>query len=321
MSSASRDPRLVDLFARALEGAAARENTTAPTREEIAGVLGTPAAPDPRPVQSHEAKHAQRRAHGARLASRGEELTQDERIDLRDLPPARAHRAVLPKRGSKFFGAVARSAPKFSPHDWTDRVWAGVSFVFRTTSARRVEHAAAELPIAFRLRALAAVAHEQRARGDERTAIDFAHITARGIIASALVLYRESLPTKKQGFARVLCGVSQRMFAALFVNPQTGDRYSVGSLFATEIHGDKSRAGWVRALERAGAVEIIQPPADCVSAEHVGPSGHALAQYWITVRATLGAPRLPQIAILRAFGILAPESASTSSTSSPRGPP
>lgn len=321
MSSASRDPRLVDLFARALEGAAARENTTAPTREEIAEVLGAPAATDPRPVQSHEAKHAQRRAHGARLASRGEELTQDERIDLRDLPRARAHRAVLPKRGSKFFGAVARSAPKFSPHDWTDRVWAGVSFVFRTTSARRVEHAAAELPIAFRLRALAAVAHEQRARGDERTAIDFAHITARGIIASALVLYRESLPTQKQGFARVLCGVSQRMFAALFVNPQTGDRYSVGSLFATEIHGDKSRAGWVRALERAGAVEIIQPPAHCVPAEHVGPSGHALAQYWITVRATLGAPRLPQIAILRAFGILAPESASTSSTSSPRGPP
>lgn len=319
--STTRDPRLVDLFARAIEGAAQREGTTAPSREAIAEVLGAPAAPDPRPVQSHEAKHAQRRAHGARLAARGEELTQDERIDLRDLPRARAHRAVLPKRGSKFFGAVARSAPKFSPHDWTDRVWAAVSFVFRTTSARRVEAAAAELPIAYRLRVLAAVLHEQTARGDERFTIDFGHITARGIIASALVLYRESLPTKKQGFARVLCGVSQRMFASLFINPQTGDRYSVGSLFATEIHGDKTRAGWVRALERAGAVEIIQPPADCVPAEHVGPSGHALAQYWITARATLGAPRLPQIAILRLFGVLAPESASTGAASSPRGPP
>jgi hypothetical protein len=316
-----RDPRLVDLFARAFEGASARDGSVAPSRQEIAEVLGAPAAPDPRPALSHEAKSAIKVAHAGRMAQRSEELTPDEAIDVRDLPVQRAHRALVPKRGGKFFGAVARSAPKFSPHDWTRRAWAGVSHVFRTTSAARVEAAARELPIAFRLRALAAVVHEQRERGNESTEIDFGHITARGIIACALVLFRESMPTKKQGFARVLCGVSQRMFAALFLNPQTGDRYSVGSLFATEIHGNKSRAGWVRALERAGAVEIIQPPASCVPAEHVGPTGHALAQYWITARATLGAPRLPQIAILRLFGLIAPESNAPSSASSPRGPP
>lgn len=327
--SSTRD-QWIDLFHAGLVLTAQREGTPIPSREDVATQLAiTEATPAPPPRPSGPSVGSQKAAHRKRLEQLAEPATGDEHRAARDeRPPPRMRWRPIAAMGrrsrERLILAVARSAPRFSPHDWSARAWGSVRAVFDGISGRRVELASLELPRSFRARVYAACLTEQRGRGDDRDGIDFAHITTRGIIASAIVLLRESVETRKRGFGRVLAGVSQAMFASLFRNPQTGRGYSVGTLFATEIHRDKERAGWVRALERAGAVEIIQPPGDVAPKEHVGPSGFALAQYWITERATIGAPRLPQIAILAAAGYV--WSPGTSSTPArfelvPRGPP
>ena len=316
--------KLADVFTRALADAGAREGVAVPSRAEVVEQLGK--RPPAREVSSAAAVVAQKHAHRRRMAELAEPATSAERKEASAKQPVEAvqWRPIRPPRATRrTMAAIARVAPKFSPRDWSDRVWAGNRAVFDTHLARKVEAAARELPIAYRMRVYAACLSEQRGRGDQREGIDFGHITTQGIVVAAIMLFREAVPTKKRGFARVLAGVSQNMIAAAFRNPQTGEAYSVGRLFATEIHGDKERAGWVRALARAQALQIIQPPPDVSAKEHVGPSGHALAQYWITERAVLGAPRCAQLAILASAGgeCAAFAAAVSSAATPPRGPP
>ena len=261
------------------------------TPESIAAELAfTPEPPSRPPVRGMSARSI-RRAHARRLSEAGDAVTP---IDIPREKPARVWRPSRAQR--RFVGAIARTNnPRFAPRDWCSRTWAGVRTGFHDTGGARICALLSELPRPLVLRARVAILFEQHARGDLSPGIDWSHITARGIACCAIVLYRESAETDKRGFARVLVGVSQKMFAALF-RRHTGDRtkstphYTKGTLFATEIHGDKNRGGWVVALARAGFCTMIQPPAEASPRELVGPSGYALGQFWISERAAVELP-------------------------------
>jgi len=294
------------------------------TPEHAASLLGAAAQYAPAPRKSPAAVRAIRRAHACEHEAAGDAVTPDEVPRAR--PRAPAWRPVKPWASSRsrrrFAAKVARSAnPRFSPRDWCDRTWAGVRVGFCDTGGTRARRMLFELPRALVLRACAAILHEQHARGDLSPGIDWSHITARGIAACAVVLYRESIPTRKRGFARVLVGVSQNMLAALFRNPQGGrtrpGHYHRNSLFASEVHGDKTRGGWVRALERAGFVHIEQPPAEACPPELVGPSGFALGQYWMTERATIEPPPRAVVAWLVEGGAIEPATEPAASSGVP----
>lgn len=266
------------------------------TTEAIAAELNH--KPEPARHQPERGKSARaiKRAHRRRLAAAGDATTP---AHVERCKPAPVFRASRPRADRRFVAAIAKSSnPRFAPRDWCDRTWAGVRTAFHDTGGARASALLSELPRPLVLRARFAILYEQHARGDLSPGIDWSHITARGIVCCAVVLYRESIATRKRGFARVLVGVSQRMFSALFRN-HAGDRthatphYSKGALFATEIHGDKTRGGWVVALARAGFVTMIQPPAEDCPRELVGPSGYALGQYWITERAEGEPPSVP----------------------------
>lgn len=270
-----------------------------------------------------------RRAHASKLAAAGEPVTPPD--VPRERPPASRWRPVKPwasqRSRARFLGKVAREAPRFAPRDWMDRTWSGVRAAFGDTGGQTARRLVCELPRELRRRAEAAVLLAQHGRGDTAHGIDWTHVTARGIACCAVVLYRESIGTRKRGFARVLVGVTQWMFAGLFRNPAGGrlegarastsrrhprdgrgaPHYHRNTLFATEVHGDKTRGGWMTCLARVGFFWSVQPDADAVPAAHVGPSGFALNQYWITERAALAPPAAVDLARLARAGLDVPE--------------
>jgi hypothetical protein len=281
------------------------------TAESVAAALAYRAPPPEHAPETGKSARAMKQAHARRLHDLGEPTTPPS---VPRLKPGRRAYAPVPAFASsraarRFVSAIAKDAPKFRARDWNARTWAGVRTAFHDTGGARARACLLELPRPLMLRATVAILHAQHARGDLAPGIDFSHITARGMVSCAVVLYRESRETSKRGFARVLVGVSQGMFAALFRN-HTGGRsretvhYTKQSLFATEIHGDKTRGGWVTSLARAGFCSMIQPPAEASPPELVGPSGYALGQFWITEAATKAPPSAPALEWLATSGAL-----------------
>lgn len=331
-------------MAASLRAQGLHEEADAVSVERVNAQLGAPGLHRPaEPARSPEATRAVKRAHASKIASAGEPVTPPELP--RERPPAPAWRPVKPwasqRSRARFLGKVAKHAPRFAPRDWMDRTWAGVRVAFNDTGGQSARRLVCELPRELRRRAEAAILLDQHARGDTARGIDWTHVTARGIACCALVLYRESIGTRKRGFARVLVGVTQWMFAGLFRNPQGGrfeaarasgsrrhprdgkgaPHYHRNTLFATEVHGDRTRGGWMTTLARVGFFWSVQPDADAVPAAHVGPSGFALNQYWITERAALAPPAEPDLARLAAAGLDAPELGAVSSVERVEPPP
>ena len=346
-ASGSSPSRLAEVFAAgmaaSLRAQGLHEEADAVSVERVAAQLGTAANLTPAPRKGPEATRAVKRAHAAKLAAAGEAVTPAELP--RERPPSKSWRPVKPwasqRSRARFLGKVARSAPRFAPRDWMDRTWSGVRVAFTDTGGTSARRAVCELPRELRRRAEAGILLAQHGRGDLSPGIDWTHVTARGIACCAVVLYRESIATRKRGFARVLVGVTQWMWAGLFRNPQGGrfeaarasgsrrhphdnrgaPHYHRNSLFATEIHGDKTRGGWMTCLARVGFFWSVQPDADAVPAAHVGPSGFALAQYWITERAALAPPEGADLARLALAGLDAPELGDVSSVERVEPPP
>lgn len=334
-SGSSGRRSLAELFAggiaASLRNEGRHEEADALSVERVAAQLGTYGAlrPEPEPKRSPEATRAIRRAHASKVAAAGEAITPPELP--RERPPASKWRPVKPwasqRSRARFLGKVAKHSPRFAPRDWMDRTWASVRVAFTDTGGQSARRAVCELPREPRRRVEAAILGEQHARGDLSPGVDWTHVTARGIACCAVVLWRESIGTKKRGFARVLVGVTQWMFAGLFRNPQGGrfeaaraaqsrrhprdakgaPHYHRNTLFATEIHGDRTRGGWMTTLSRVGFFWSVQPDADAVPAAHVGPSGFALNQYWITERAALAPPAADDLARLARAGLEVPE--------------
>lgn len=283
------------------------------TPEAVAAAMAHRPEPPEHERATGKSALAIKRAHARRLRDAGDATTPAE---VPRVKPARVFHPSKPyssRRDRRFAAAIARSNnPRFAPRDWCDRTWSGVRTAFHDTGGARARALLDELPRPLALRARFGILSEQHARGDLAPGIDWTHITARGMVCCAVVLYRESVATSKRGFARVLVGVSQKMFASLFRN-HAGDRthaaphYHRNSLFATEVRGDKNRGGWVVALARAGFVTMIQPPAEACPRELVGPSGYALGQFWITERASVEPPSVPILEALdRADALEAP---------------
>lgn len=300
-------------------------------RAQLGAAGKRPASAKPR--VGGKARRAIERRHGCKLAGAGEPTTPADVPRPRPRPTFAPMKPWEARRSrQRLVAALARTgAPRFDPLDWTDRAWAVVESAFRTPS--RTPVLVAELPRCAAARARLAILVEQRQRGDDRDGIDWTHPTARGIAACALVLYRMSKPTKKRGFGRVLVGVSQEMFAALFRNVGRGrvrrpnkrkpwlrrvGGYHINTLFATEVHGNRERGGWVKCLERAGFHFAVQPPAEITPEAFVGPSGYALGQYWLTERTT--SAEVPAF-VLDALDALGVPEAPYVPASSPRGPP
>lgn len=333
-SGSSGRRSLAELFAggiaASLRNEGRHEEADAVSVERVAAQLGEHAHVRPaEPKRSPEATRAVKRAHASKLAAAAEPVTPAELP--RERPPRRAWQPVKPwssqRSRARFLAKASKAAPRFAPRDWMDRTWSGVRVAFTDTGGQSARRLVCELPRELRRRCEAAILLAQHARGDRARGVDWTHVTARGIACCALVLYRESIGTRKRGFARVLVGVTQWMFAGLFRNPQGGrfeaarasaskrhardgkgaPHYHRNTLFATEIHGDKTRGGWMTCLERVGFFWSVQPDADAVPAAHVGPSGFALNQYWITERAALAPPDAPDLARLAAAGLDVPE--------------
>ncbi|UJR87299.1 Hypothetical protein I5071_910 (plasmid) [Sandaracinus amylolyticus] len=77
------------------------------------------------------------------------------------------------------------------------------------------------------------------------------------------------------------------MLANAFEDPRSLRTYSVQYLFGTSFRREAPwwDCGAFVALERAGAIAKVQPPADQVPKAWVGPSGFAFNEYWLSALA------------------------------------
>lgn len=107
-------------------------------------------------------------------------------------------------------------------------------------------------------------------------------IHGRKTIAVAVLLWRLARPTRRLGMAALVEGLSRSMISRAIWCPTTGRGYGPEAIYqrsnptcALDVYGP------IPALVDSGALLAVQPPADCTSPIYVGPSGYALAQYWI----------------------------------------
>jgi hypothetical protein len=246
---------------------------------------------DPKPASELEAL-AQLDARAKRL-SQATHRSDYRKPKWRPVPRTKASRA-------RYLAALQREGSELVPEDWSDAAWTMARAIFCDSSGREAERALARLPRAYAQRvrraALCVPSGESSSSAQPRR---WSHIAARRRVAIASVLLLESRATLRRGMGRYLGGFSRGMWCSLFVNPQTGERYSVSTLYATSHHntGEEWDCGDFPALQRAGALYREQPPPECVPRQWRGTGRdgepRALAIYWLTERALAG-PDEPQ---------------------------
>lgn len=245
---------------------------------------------DPAPASELEAL-AQRDARAARL-SKATHRSDYRAPKWRPVPRTKASRA-------RYLAALQREGSELVPEDWSDAAWTMARAIFCDSSGREAERALARLPRAYAQRVRRAALCVPTGAGTSAPPRRWSHIAARRRVAIASVLLLESRATLRRGMGRYLGGFSRGMWCSLFVNPQTGERYSVSTLYATTHHstGEEWDCGDFPALQRAGALYREQPPPECVPRQWRGTGRdgepRALAIYWLTERALAG-PEEPQ---------------------------
>lgn len=243
---------------------------------------------DPKPASELEAL-AQRDARARRLAQ-ATHRSDYRKPKWRPVPRTKASRA-------RYLAALQREGSELVPEDWSDAAWTMARAIFCDSSGREAERAFMRLPREYARRARRASLCVSSEDGTPRHR--WSHIAARRRIAIAAVLFLESRATLRRGMGRYLGGFSRGMWCSLFTNPQTGERYSVSTLYATTHHstGDEWDCGDFPALQKAGALYREQPPPECVPRQWRGTGRdgepRALAIYWLTERALAG-PEEPQ---------------------------
>lgn len=251
--------------------------------------------PAPTPTPSVASVRAQRVAARRKIDKGAEPVTprgmpraaRPRRFD--PLPPAASRARARLARWTR--EADARGAPAFRPTDWTERAIVGARALMAGTR-RDLEHAIAALPRCYARRVLRAALGTHDLDGVRRAAPlrTLTSCYARRTIALGWAIYVDAHETRRHGFARVLDGVSLGMLSALLGrNDDTGRPWAISTLNGTAINSSARGRGNVRALIDAGAVHAVQPSAAASPAQHVGPSGYALNQYWIGERAATDA--------------------------------
>jgi len=270
-----------DRLAAAIAGASGRP------LEEVRADLGAERLNDP---------PAPRAAPGATRVRVPAAVARRERAELAEHAEpteARTRRPGKPRpaersatRGAFLTTAAARGCPRMDGLDWLPTDFATMRALER--SPRRCLEALAALPRVYALRVRRAALAIERVNGELRPARSLEHIRARRIVALAVVMWRASRTSRRNGFARILVGRTQGMLATLTHNPATLAPYSVSMLFGTQHHGGRSiyDCGDVEALERSMALWCHQPPAMAVPARFRGRdrdgTERAFAEYHFT---------------------------------------
>lgn len=261
--------------------------------------------PDPPPPRGPRAPRPQRAAQARALAL---ELHQAaEPVDVAADRPERVRWRPVDavQAGSARRVAYEDRAARLGSlrlEDWQGKTWRIVGGIMADRSGRTASRWLAALPRAYAQRVRrAALCVERGPSGELAPRWSWRHIRARRRIALAVVAWLEAAPTRRRGWSRVVVGRSRGSWAALF--PSSSERavsspssrsqvphVSVSLLFGSTHHGSSSLSdcGDARALDRAGAWMMVQPPAHAVPPAHVGRgrdgTPRALGQVWISER-------------------------------------
>lgn len=270
-----------DRLAAAIAGASGRPLDAVRAELGAERLNGPPAPPATSSATRVRVPAAIARAEAAEVAAHAEPSEARQR---RPGKPRGAERST--SRGAFLTRARERGCPRMDGLDWLPTDFATMRALER--SPRRCLEALAALPRVYALRVRRAALAIERVNGELQAGRGLEHIRARRIIALAVVMWRASRTSRRNGMARILVGRTQGMIATLTHNPATLAPYSVSMLFGTQHHGGARvyDCGDVEALERSAALWCHQPPALAVPPRFRGKdrdgNERAFAEYHFT---------------------------------------
>jgi len=251
-----------------------------------------------------DARAAQERAWREKISRQRKRAKERERkSELQRRETAERLRLAALERDRRFKEeSERRGVPEFRPKDLPPAAFeiAGRIDRHRDCAERELRGIVKRHRALGRCVDVAAHAMVREPDGTRRPRRSLASRRARRIVAVAAVLLYLAEEAKRTGYALLVEGYLRGSFCQLFPNPDNADEtISLGSLFNTGDTGERGGrvgrwdCGAVVALERAGALEKVQPPASTQHACNVGVdrkgAPRALNQYFVKERAATGA--------------------------------